>query len=443
MPFIVDLLLFVLCLSILIVVHELGHLCAAKAFNVYCFEFSVGFGPALFRRKRKNGETYIAIRGIPFGGFVSMYGEENGEIKDKENTLPDGIENIPEHRSLAKIKKWKKAIILVAGVTLNALLALLVFFVSNGPWFAQQQISLNQIEVSENSVASSSGLNVGLLYDNVLAYEEVKVESDSQTLAKNSLYILSYDSVIYYKDSTNKEVAALYNLDTATWSFKNRSFDNHVIYYSLNDDGTINFDNQILPNEDLTKVSLNFALAPIVSKTQDGKEIRYADYENKVEHTLTLKVEFDGTNHYFESTGISALLHSYRYNFFEAIGQSFVDFGQASTSIVRALGSLFTPKGIQQVGGPVAIFTQSSKMLSDFGICQFLDLWGIISVNLAIFNLIPFPGLDGWQLLVLGIESISRKKMNTKVQQIVSFVGMVILFAFMAFILIKDVIGLF
>ena len=163
MPFILDLLLFVLCLSVLIVVHELGHLSAAKAFGVYCFEFSVGFGPALFRGKRKKGETYIALRGIPFGGFVSMYGEENGELKDKENNLPDGIESIPEHRSLANIKKWKKAIILGAGVTLNALLAILVFFVSNGPWFSQQQLYLNQIEVSENSIAVNEGLASGPL----------------------------------------------------------------------------------------------------------------------------------------------------------------------------------------------------------------------------------------------------------------------------------------
>ena len=82
-------------------------------------------------------------------------------------------------------------------------------------------------------------------------------------------------------------------------------------------------------------------------------------------------------------------------------------------------------------------------MLSEFGVVQFLRLWAVISVNLAIFNLIPFPGLDGWQLLVLAIEGISRKKVPEKVQGIVSFVGMVILFAFMAFILVKDVIGLF
>jgi regulator of sigma E protease len=70
-------------------------------------------------------------------------------------------------------------------------------------------------------------------------------------------------------------------------------------------------------------------------------------------------------------------------------------------------------------------------------------LWGLISVNLAIFNLLPFPGLDGWQLLVTAIEGISRKKVPTKVKSIISAVGLVLLFGLMIFITIKDILGLF
>jgi regulator of sigma E protease len=67
-------LLFIVFLSVLIIVHELGHLAAAKAFNVYCLEYSVGMGPLLFQFKRKNGETQFSLRGIPFRGYASMYG---------------------------------------------------------------------------------------------------------------------------------------------------------------------------------------------------------------------------------------------------------------------------------------------------------------------------------------------------------------------------------
>ena len=142
---ILHILLFILCLSVLVVIHELGHLAAAKAFGVYCFEFSVGFGPALFRKKRKRGETYIAIRSIPFGGYVSMYGENENDTSE----LPDGVENIDPKRSLANVKKWKKAIIMAAGVFLNAVLALVLFFISNS-CFEQKQLYLSHFDVIDN-----------------------------------------------------------------------------------------------------------------------------------------------------------------------------------------------------------------------------------------------------------------------------------------------------
>ena len=68
-------LLFLVFLSVLIIIHELGHLAAAKAFRVYCLEYSIGMGPLIFKHKRKNGETQFSLRAIPFGGYVSMYGE--------------------------------------------------------------------------------------------------------------------------------------------------------------------------------------------------------------------------------------------------------------------------------------------------------------------------------------------------------------------------------
>ena len=115
-------LLFVVCLSVLIMIHELGHFTAAKIFKVYVQEFSIGFGPALIHKKRKNGESYFSLRVIPFGGYVSMYGEGV--------ELEDGVQ-VDESRSLEGIKKWKRAIILVAGVTMNAVLALHLFFINN------------------------------------------------------------------------------------------------------------------------------------------------------------------------------------------------------------------------------------------------------------------------------------------------------------------------
>ena len=94
----ISIILFLVALTLLIAIHEAGHLTMAKIFNVYCQEYAIGFGPALLKKKRKGGETYFSIRAIPFGGYVSMYGEEI--------QLEEGVE-VPFERSLEGIKKWK------------------------------------------------------------------------------------------------------------------------------------------------------------------------------------------------------------------------------------------------------------------------------------------------------------------------------------------------
>ncbi|MCF0113389.1 MAG: site-2 protease family protein, partial [Bacilli bacterium] len=116
-------LIIVIILGVLVSIHEAGHLLAAKIFNVYCFEYSIGFGPAFLHKKRKGGETYFSLRAFPLGGYVSMYGEP-GE-------MPEGMEEPGPNRSLAEIAKWKKGIILLAGVTMNFVLGLVLIYVKD------------------------------------------------------------------------------------------------------------------------------------------------------------------------------------------------------------------------------------------------------------------------------------------------------------------------
>ena len=125
----------------------------------------------------------------------------------------------------------------------------------------------------------------------------------------------------------------------------------------------------------------------------------------------------------------------------KAFGKTFVDFGQSSTAIVKALGSLFVSEEARDsVGGIIAIGFESTNILKNFGFNSFLRVWGLVSVNLAIINLLPFPGLDGWQLLVLAIEGISKKKVPDKVKNIVSLIGIALLFGLMILLVVKDVI---
>lgn len=111
----------VICLGILIVLHELGHFLAARKFGVYIHEFSVGFGPKLF--SRKGDETEVSLRLVPLGGYVRFAGEEGIE--------PDEDIDIPEERLLTSLPPAKRALVMLAGPLMNLVVAMVAFFSSS------------------------------------------------------------------------------------------------------------------------------------------------------------------------------------------------------------------------------------------------------------------------------------------------------------------------
>ena len=409
-------LLFLVFLSILIIVHELGHLAAAKAFNVYCLEYSIGMGPLLFKHKRKNGETQFSIRGIPFGGYVSMYGEGV--------PLPEGVE-IPESRSLNGVKWWKRGIILIAGVTMNALLAITFFFISN--CLPQQDLTyINQVAISE----SSEAYNAGLRSQDVIKMDEYAYYDDVSKVNK-TFYLL--DNKTTLNDDASKEYATCVNFSTLS-NFKHLDFSEYIFIYELKaeeKDGNTTY----VP--DFTKYiePASFASANIhLTKRVPGPDNKLVDGE-----TLTIKIsQKDGA---ISSFGMSLYLEKVQLNAGQAFVKSFKDFGESSVALVKAIGELiFKPSSWQNVGGIIAVGYETTGVLQNFGFAKFLYVWAFISVNLAIFNLLPFPGLDGWQLLVLIIETVAHKKIPEKVKNIVSFIGLGLLLLLMGVIVIKDLI---
>ena len=413
-------LLFVLCLSILIMIHELGHFTAAKIFKVYVMEYSIGFGPALIHKKRKTGETYFSLRVIPFGGYVSMYGEG---VELPEGTVVD------ESRSLEKAKAWKRAIIFAAGVTMNAVLALHLFFIYNVAC-SNQQLYLRNMSITEGSKAAEAGL---VTKDVIALGSEVDSNTEEWYVKENTTYyLLDNAATVRYVDLTEETVYAF--IDTKDIkNFKDIQLNRFIVLFSkATGEGTLKVDySKKIP------YNVKFASATIDFKTVtkwDDKGEKGVEFAS---HPITINRSEGG----LEDFGYSLYLRVEKpLPFFKAIGQSFVDFGNSSTMIFRALGSLFTKDTWNSLGGIIAIGFESTSVLQNFGIGKYIYLWGALSVNLAIVNLLPFPGLDGYQLVVLAIESITKKKIPNKVKTIVSIVGLGLLFAFMIVLVVKDII---
>lgn len=153
MMFIVNLIIFLVSLSVLVFVHELGHFVFAKIFGVYCHEFSLGMGPAIVKRKfKRDTETTYSLRCLPIGGYVAMAGEEIEDEKDEERT------KVPYERTINGIKAWKRAIVVVAGAVVNFIFGLILIsvVVFSGGIKSIEERAL--IEVQEDSLAFEAGL---------------------------------------------------------------------------------------------------------------------------------------------------------------------------------------------------------------------------------------------------------------------------------------------
>lgn len=150
-----NILLFVLLLSVIVSIHEFGHLLAAKLFGVYCKEYSIGMGPKIFSHQGK--ETEYCLRAFPLGGFVAMAGDTDNSLETSVDTA-----NIPFERTLPGIARWKRVIVMLAGIFMNMILAIVIYsliILANGSYVVSTKPLISS--VSADSPAYRAGLKEG------------------------------------------------------------------------------------------------------------------------------------------------------------------------------------------------------------------------------------------------------------------------------------------
>ncbi len=342
---------FILLLGCIVFIHELGHFFWAKKSGVYCYEFSLGFGPKLFSFKRKNDETMYCVRLIPLGGYVSMAGEE---VDD------DG--EVPKDKKLYNKPWYKKLIIVLAGVINNFILAFVVLFV------------------------------IALIYGSYSTKPVIGVFSKDSACQKAGFEI-------------GDKIIKINGKRTRSW-----------------DDVTLRL---ILANSKKSQV--------FVLEDKDGNEktIKVRPAKNK---------DKDGNVSYSYGIGISDKKY---HGVLNALKFSTSKFVSTFDSMIITIKALFTGKvGISSLSGPVGIYKIVGEQ-SKTGAYGLLYLLAYLSINVGFINLLPFPAFDGYRGLTIIIEKITGKQINPKVDAIVNNIGLMILFALMIFITIKDVIKLF
>ena len=472
---ILTIVLLVAILGILVSAHEAGHFLFAKIFGVYCGEFSIGFGPKIFSKKRKKGETTFSLRAIPLGGYVSMYSadaqekeaKKNGEeyVSSEEigpNEMKDADGNvIPLERSLERKPLYQRIIIMLAGVTVNFILSFvfcLIYataypqymsgyrFKSEGITFSKETtgiITNDYGKVSLFSTSEGENYTVGFIssYDESLAWEEgyVDVTAIAQNgsgsvagyLIDNNAVITSigqkYDvTALYYPKSETKENDLLSCL-TFFSNTETLISDSNFNTLGITKMPNMEADSLKLLNGD--SLSLN-----VTSIEYDEENEKYV----RVSHTITSVYGESGWD--FSLIKLTPQVVQSTYG--ERLKYGCEEWVSFFPMIGNALKQLFS-FNFDNIGGVVAMGASISSLTSYMGAGRtFFFYGGLISLNLAILNLLPFPGLDGWQIVVAIVEKVSKKKIPPKVKQTISMIGIGLLMVFAVFIMIKDIIRL-
>lgn len=388
--------IFIAILLLLVLFHEAGHFFAAKLSRVRVDEFAFGFPPRLFSIKR--GETNYVFNALPVGGYVKIFGE-NGE-ENKKDKYKDKDKNFVNKSPLIKI------FILSAGVIMNIVLAYTLITIS--------LYGTTNFQVDSNTSEYQTFLKQGRIKDEYLVIANVLDKSPAK---RSGLVVGDKVNNIYLNQEDQEGKVLLYKkLDLSKSS------------------------------EEVTKNIVD-NLNNINSGFGDSVTIVYENGNGVSTTTIAGVYGLEGSQNQ-KLVGISFVKFA-RVNLMpgEAFRIGFIKTGEAITGTLTGFWDLFanlikSGKISENISGPVGIFNMVGEA-SHLGLDYLLLFAAVLSISLAVFNILPFPALDGGRILFVLIEWVTGKKISEKWQGILNGAGFIILILLMVIVSARDVIHLF
>lgn len=409
-------LLALLALMAMIVVHELGHYTAGKLLGFKIDEFAIGFGPKIFKRKNKKTGELFSIRPFPIGGFCAFHGEDaDGALLDENgNQVKDANGNIiKDPDAFNNQKPWKRLIVLFSGAFMNFLSAILIITI----YFSAYGQPLPYV-VGTYDVPS---------YQNVFEQGDVLLSVNGKQI--NLMAQEDLDNV-FKKVGDNAEFRVLRNgkrIKITASKFFYDPFEDGDYIYAV--DGK-KLDTPVAYADYLATVESNDAFIVTV--------VRY-DEKGEICEQSTMKVQKganpeDANGFYSYGFGITRTIARAKLPFFLAFGRAWSFCFFIVFKILASFGALITGKmGIEGAGGTITTIITMAKV-SALGFESFMYVVAIISANLAVMNLLPFPALDGSRMLFTLIEMIFKKPVPRKVEAVIHTVGLVLLLVLAVFL---------
>lgn len=409
-------LLALLALMVMIVIHELGHYTAGKLLGFKIDEFAIGFGPKIFKRKNKKTGELFSIRPFPIGGFCAFHGEDaDGALLDENgNQVKDANGNIiKDPDAFNNQKPWKRLIVLFSGAFMNFLSAILIITIYFSAYGQPLPYVVGTYDVPSYQNVFEQGdvlLSVNGKQINLMAQEDL-----------DNVFKKVGDTAQFRVLRDGKRIKI-----TASKFFYDPFEDGDYIYAV---DGK-KLDTPIAYADYLATVESNDAFIVTV--------VRY-DEKGEICEQSTMKVQKganpeDANGFYSYGFGITRTIARAKLPFFLAFGRAWSFCFFIVFKILASLGALITGKmGIEGAGGTITTIITMAKV-SALGFDSFMYVVAIISANLAVMNLLPFPALDGSRMLFTLIEMIFKKPVPRKVEAVIHTVGLVLLLVLAVFL---------
>lgn len=437
-PIIIKTIQFFLSLSLLIVLHELGHFIPAKLFKTRVEKFYLFFDVKYSLFKKKIGETVYGIGWLPLGGYVKIA----GMIDESMDT--EAMKEEPKPWEFRSKPAWQRLIIMLGGVTVNFILAVIIYIgmaYSYGDQYIPMESLRDGVWVTEKEIGDKVGIQTG---DKIIAVDGEKLKTF------NSVFIELINGNTITIDRDGRQIEKEIPIDFISTLLEDEE---KVRFLSLRapfvvnkvSKGSHNSDTGFMAKDEFLSVNGSEAVyrdqVMALLEENKGKDINIkvnradgtqADLVATVSDDAKLGIEIGGfTMKDLEDRGYFRI-QTQKYTFLEAIPAG-IDKGVTTlSSYVKQLKKIFNPStgAYKGVGGFAAI---GSMFPDSWDWAAFWSTTALISIILAFMNILPIPALDGGHVMFLLYEMVTGRKPSDKFLEYAQMVGFFLLIGLLLF----------
>ena len=445
MTFLIYILAFAVLLGVLVTIHEFGHFIFARMFKVHVQRFSIGMGPVFYKKYDKHG-TEFALSAIPLGGYVSMI---TNKLIELEPEISQQLTEEQMKNTFDSKPKWQRALIMFAGPLANFLLSIFIFtsiFISTID--PQTVPVVEKVYEDSNKVYYASSFEEG---DKINAINGVTIK-DAKDFNLELLSYAGFTGEINFEVNRD-EIPLSVNIEVLDFLPTSDSQSNPAAYMGF---------------------EIAYKMQPIIGRIVSGgsadnaglksndlvleignEKVNYAEdiqniVSNNPDTTLDFKISRDDNIFYIpvdissrvvsdEARGFLGVQFGTSRSFWQAFTKGVYETYNLSAKTLQFIGKMVTGNmGTENLSGPIGI-AQMAGDTAQAGLLPFMYLMALLSISLAVINLLPIPVLDGGQLTLLGIEAVRGKPLPEKAENMIYTGGTVLVVMLMIFAIFNDI----